>query len=62
LQDRIGDSVDFVDRGIPDAEAGYRDADLIRTDAALDPTHSHPDFRRLLMDLAMPADPFTGVD
>jgi hypothetical protein len=42
--------------------AGYRDVDLIRTDAALDPIRPRPDFRMLTMDLAMPADPFTRVD
>jgi serine/threonine-protein kinase len=42
--------------------AGHRDADLMRTDAALDSIRSRPDFRMLMMDLAMPTDPFSRVD
>jgi eukaryotic-like serine/threonine-protein kinase len=38
--------------------AGYHDADLIRTDAALDPIRSRSNFQVLMMDLAMPTDPF----
>jgi hypothetical protein len=42
--------------------SGYRDVDLLRTDAALDPIRPREDFRMLLMDLSMPADPFTRID
>jgi tetratricopeptide (TPR) repeat protein len=38
---------------------GYRDPDAYRTEDALDPLRSRPDFRLLLMDLAFPAKPFT---
>jgi serine/threonine-protein kinase len=37
---------------------GYRHAALFRTDDALDPLRGREDFRRLLMDLAFPAEPF----
>jgi serine/threonine-protein kinase len=37
---------------------GYGDIDLLRTDPALDPLRGRHDFRMLVMDLAMPADPF----
>jgi tetratricopeptide (TPR) repeat protein len=37
---------------------GYDAIDLLRTDPALDPLRGREDFRLLLMDLAMPADPF----
>jgi hypothetical protein len=37
---------------------GYRDLDRFRTEDALDPLRSRGDFQLLLMDLAMPADPF----
>jgi serine/threonine-protein kinase len=37
---------------------GYRDIDLIRVEPGLDPLRSRDDFRRLLMDLAFPAEPF----
>jgi eukaryotic-like serine/threonine-protein kinase len=39
---------------------GYRDADAFRNDDALDPLRNRPDFRLLMMDLAMPDDPFAG--
>jgi len=39
---------------------GYRNADTFRTESALDHLRGRPDFRRLLMDLAMPADPFAA--
>src|SRR5262249_62021230 len=39
-------------------EMGYRSPDAYRTEDALDPLRDRDDFRLLLMDLAMPADPF----
>jgi serine/threonine-protein kinase len=40
--------------------AGYRKLDLMRKDADLDPLRSRDDFQLLMMDLAMPADPFAS--
>ena len=40
---------------------GYRIADAVRTESALDPLRDRPDFRLLMMDLAMPADPFAAA-
>jgi eukaryotic-like serine/threonine-protein kinase len=37
---------------------GYRRLDAFRTEDALDPFRDRPDFRLLMMGLAMPADPF----
>jgi len=37
---------------------GYRDVDALRTEPALDPLRSRPDFQALLMDLALPDHPF----
>jgi hypothetical protein len=37
---------------------GYCQADAFRTDDALDPLRSRDDFRLLIMDLTLPADPF----
>jgi hypothetical protein len=37
---------------------GYRNPDAYRTETALDPIRDRPDFRLLMMDLAMPAEPF----
>ncbi|MBY0397028.1 MAG: tetratricopeptide repeat protein, partial [Thermoleophilia bacterium] len=37
---------------------GYRDGKAIRAERALDPVRDQPDFKALLMDLAVPADPF----
>jgi serine/threonine protein kinase/tetratricopeptide (TPR) repeat protein len=37
---------------------GYRDAKTLRVEAALDSLRDRPDFRLLMMDLTMPADPF----
>jgi eukaryotic-like serine/threonine-protein kinase len=36
----------------------FRSADAYRTESALDPLRNRPDFRALMMDLTMPADPF----
>jgi hypothetical protein len=36
----------------------YRSPDIFRTEDALDPLRDRPDFRLLLMDLAMPAEAF----
>jgi hypothetical protein len=38
---------------------GYRNPDAYRTESALDPLRGRDDFRLLMMDLAMPADPFS---
>jgi hypothetical protein len=40
---------------------GYRGLDRFRADDALDPLRSRDDFRLLLMDLAMPTDPFAAA-
>ena len=40
---------------------GYRNFDALRTEAALDPLRDRDDFRLLMMDLAMPADPFAAA-
>ena len=37
---------------------GYRNPDAYRTESALDPIRSRPDFQLLMLDLAFPADPF----
>ena len=37
---------------------GYRSLDAFRTETALDPLRDRPDFRLLMLDLAMPADVF----
>ena len=39
-------------------ELGFSSADAYRTEDALDPLRSRDDFRLLMLDLAMPADPF----
>ena len=40
------------------ADLGYRNVYAFRTESALASLHHRPDFRSLLMDLAMPAEPF----
>jgi hypothetical protein len=40
---------------------GYRNADDFRTEDALDPLRGRDDFRLLMMDLAMPAEPFAAA-
>jgi hypothetical protein len=40
---------------------GYRVTDAIRTEPALDSLRDRPDFRLLMMDLAMPVDPFAAT-
>ena len=37
---------------------GYRNADAYRTESALDPLRTRPDFQLLMMDLAFPTEPF----
>ena len=37
---------------------GYRDLEVFRTESALDVLHNRPDFQALMMDLAMPSEPF----
>jgi hypothetical protein len=41
---------------------GCRNANEFRIESALDPLRSRDDFRLMMMDLAMPADPFAGAD
>jgi hypothetical protein len=38
---------------------GYRSPDAYRSEDALDPLRHHDDFQRMVIDLAMPADPFS---
>ncbi len=38
--------------------AGWRNVDHMRADSDLDPLRGRPDFKLLMLDLAMPADPF----
>jgi hypothetical protein len=40
---------------------GCRNANEFRIESALDPLRSRDDFRLMMMDLAMPADPFAGA-
>ena len=42
--------------------AGYRSVSWIRRDPDLKPLHSRPDFQLLMMDLAMPAEPFAPTN
>jgi hypothetical protein len=41
---------------------GYRNANAVRTESVLDPLRDRPDFQLLMMDLAMPAEPFAPGD
>jgi serine/threonine-protein kinase len=41
--------------------AGYRNLTVMRTDSDLDPLRSRDDFQALMMDLAMPEDPFAAA-
>ena len=40
------------------AAMGYRNANAFRSESALAPLYRRPDFRLLMMDIAMPAEPF----
>ena len=40
---------------------GYRNPGVYRTESALDPLRARDDFRLLMMDVAMPADPFAAA-
>ena len=42
-------------------DMGFSDADAYRTEDALDPLRARPDFKLLMMDLAMPAEPFAAA-
>ena len=42
--------------------AGWKGRDHMRADTDLDPVRSRPDFRLLMMDMAMPAEPFARGD
>ena len=44
------------------AAMGYRSPDAYRTKDALDPLRGRDDFRLLLMDMAMPSEPFARPD
>jgi hypothetical protein len=44
------------------AAAGLIRADVLQSDLSFVPLRSRPDFQLLLMDLAMPADPFARAD
>ena len=53
---------DLADRAVAQFRlalaGGYQNRTLIAKDQDLDPLRGRPDFQLLLMDLAMPADPF----
>jgi hypothetical protein len=40
---------------------GYRNLDAYRTEDALDPLRDREDFKLLMMDVAMPAEPFASA-
>jgi hypothetical protein len=40
---------------------GYRNASQLRTESALDPLRSRDDFKLIMMDLSMPAEPFSAA-
>ena len=42
------------------AATGYRNSSAFRTESALAPLYGRPDFRLLMMDLAMPSEPFAS--
>jgi hypothetical protein len=42
--------------------AGYRNANEIRIESALEPLRSRDDFRRLMRDLDFPAEPFARAE
>ena len=42
--------------------AGFRNLNTLRKDRDLNPLRSRPDFQLLMMDLAMPGDPFARPD
>ncbi len=52
-------AMDYLGRAVA---VGYRNANEIRIESALDPLRSRDDFRLLMMDLAMPDDPFARGD
>jgi hypothetical protein len=41
---------------------GYRNANEVRIESALDPLRSRDDFRLIIMDLAFPAEPFAPTE
>jgi len=43
------------------SEVGYRAVDIYRAEDVLDSLRSRDDFRLLMMDLAMPAEPFAAA-
>ena len=43
------------------AAMGYRNPEAYRPESALNPLRGRDDFRLLMMDLAMPADPFAAA-
>ena len=58
-QEEAGRSMEWLRRA---AAMGYRTLHSYRTEDALDPLRSRDDFRLLMMDLAMPAEPFARAD
>ena len=48
-------SIEWLRRAVA---MGYRNGSELRVESALDPLRSRDDFRLLMMDLAMPFDPF----
>jgi hypothetical protein len=46
----------------PAVAMGYRNSYLFRTESALDSLRGRPDFRLLLLDLSMPAEPFARAN
>jgi eukaryotic-like serine/threonine-protein kinase len=48
-------AMDLLRRSV---DIGYRDANAFRTELALDPLRTRDDFKILIMDLSMPAEPF----
>jgi tetratricopeptide (TPR) repeat protein len=53
------EAMDLLRRGVA---MGYGDTDLLWTDPALDPLRGREDFWLLLMDVAMPAEPFARAE
>jgi len=50
-----GKAMDLLRRAVTE---GYRKADVMAQETALDPLRNRPDFQLLMMDLAFPAEPF----
>ncbi len=50
-----GEAMDLLRRAVAD---GYHNVNAMAREVALDPLRDRPDFRLLMMDLAMPTDAF----